>query len=314
MKGIPVSKKDGRNLIGIIEGLDEGKEPVYSGIALEKVNESSGKKRSGTKMQQNYKMTVRYDGTRYLGWEHQPGKEWTVQGKLEMVLTEMLKSESEKTGVAPVPGGTGVNGSLVTVIAAGRTDAGVHAEAMTANVILDSRRTPQQIRSYMNRYLPEDISIDTLEKCAAHFHARYNARGKTYRYTCWYAEEKPVFRRKYVTVLEKKPDVAAMRRAAEYLTGMHDYKSFCGNSHFKKSSVRVVDRIEIQETDREIIFLFHGNGFLQNMVRILTGTLLEVGYGKRTPESMTEILEMRNRQAAGPTAPPGGLALVSVDY
>lgn len=250
-------------------------------------------------MKKNYKMIISYDGTRYYGWEHQPGQPMTIQGKLETVLGRMVQAPEDHP---------------VVVIGAGRTDDGVHARAMTANVILDTDMNESQIQEYMNRYLPEDISVNELKQCADRFHSRFKAIGKTYCYTCWFGKTKPVFDRRYVTVLEKMPDLEAMRRAAALLTGMHDYKSFCGNSHMKKSTVRVVDSIEIRQKGSYIRFFFHGNGFLQNMVRIMTGTLLEVGYGKRKPEDMTAILESRDRQAAGQTAPACGLCLISVDY
>ena len=256
-------------------------------------------------MKKNYKMTVRYDGTRYYGWEHQPGNPMTIQGKLETVLGRML--ESEKTVGTPEP-------EKVTVIGAGRTDAGVHARAMTANVLLDTALREEEIRTYMNRYLPDDISVDELKICADRFHSRFKAKGKTYCYTLWCGEGKPVFDRKYVTVLEKRPDIERMRRAAEYLTGMHDYRSFCGNSHMKKPTVRVVDTIEIKSRGPYIRIFFHGNGFLQNMVRIMTGTMLEAGYGRLRPEDIPEILEARDRAKAGPTAPAQGLTLLSVEY
>ena len=205
----------------------------------------------------NFKMTIAYDGTRYFGWEHQPGNDMTIQGKLEAVLSQMT-------------------GAPVTVIGAGRTDAGVHARAMTANVLLDTDLSELQIQQYLNRYLPDDISVNEVRQCADRFHARFKAIGKTYRYTLWYAEsgEKPVFERKYTWVLREKPDVDRMREAAEHLVGEHDFKSFCGNSHMKKSTVRVVDNIQIVESGNTIRLYFHGSGFLQNMVRILTGTLL----------------------------------------
>jgi len=250
-------------------------------------------------MKKNYKMIVRYDGTRFYGWEHQPNQEMTIQGKLETVLSKMVGAPEDKP---------------VTVIGAGRTDAGVHARAMTANVLLDTEMSESEIKAYMNRYLPDDISIEELKICADRFHSRFKAIGKTYCYTCWCADSKPVFDRKYVTVLEKMPDVDAMREAAAYLEGMHDYKSFCGNSHMKKSTVRVVDRIEIKVSGPYIRFYYHGNGFLQNMVRILTGTLLEVGYGKRRPKEMEALLEACDRRKAGQTAPAQGLMLMSVDY
>ncbi len=247
----------------------------------------------------NFKLIVSYDGTRYFGWEHQPDTEMTIQGKLESVLNQMMEMPE---------------GESVTVIGAGRTDAGVHARAMTCNVLLDTDRTEEEVQAYMNRYLPEDISVNSVKTAAERFHSRFKAIGKTYRYTCWYGTSKPVFDRKYLTVLDRAPDTGRMREAAEYLIGMHDYRSFCGNSKMKKSTVRVVDVIRIEESGNYIRFYYHGNGFLQNMVRIMTGTLLEVGFGKREPEEMAEIIEARDRKKAGFTAPAQGLCLMKVDY
>ncbi|MBQ6414860.1 MAG: tRNA pseudouridine(38-40) synthase TruA [Butyrivibrio sp.] len=250
-------------------------------------------------MKRNYKFIISYDGTRFYGWEKQPGKEMTIQGKLETVLSKMTNAPAD---------------SPVSVIGAGRTDAGVHARATVANAILDTDMTEEEIQVYMNTYLPEDISVNEVRICSDRFHARYNALGKTYRYTVWYGNSKPVFDRKYVTVLNQKPDVSKMRAAAQYLIGTHDYKSFCGNKKMKKSTVRCVDTINIEESGNYIRIYFHGNGFLQNMVRILTGTLLEVGYGNIPVDSVKEILEACDRQKAGPTAPPQGLCMMKVDY
>lgn len=242
----------------------------------------------------NYKMIIAYDGTRYYGWEHQPDRD-TIQGKLENVLSRMCDTPVE-------------------VIGAGRTDAGVHARAMVANAHMETRRTPEQIRDYLNRYLPEDIAVREVREAAQQFHARYKAVGKTYCYTCFDGDVRPVFDRKYVNVLDFSPDVAAMQQAAEYLTGKHDYKSFCGNSHMKKSTERIVDQIVIVKKRGYIYFTFHGTGFLQNMIRILVGTLLEVGKGTYPPERVKDILEALDRTQAGPTAPACGLCLIKVDY
>ncbi|MBE6989884.1 MAG: tRNA pseudouridine(38-40) synthase TruA [Ruminococcaceae bacterium] len=245
-------------------------------------------------MKQNYKLTVAYDGTRFFGWERQPGRD-TIQGKLESVLAELTGAPAE-------------------VIGAGRTDAGVHARAMTASTVLDTDKSPEEIRDYLNRYLPDAIAVREVKPCAGRFHARYNALGKTYRYTCFDGPVKPVFDRRYVTVLDCMPDVERMRRAAAYLQGEHDFASFCGNPYMKKSTVRTVDTIRIERRRDRVIFTFHGNGFLQNMVRILVGTLLEVGRGYWEPEYVQEILAARDRRRAGPTAPPEGLCLMKVDY
>lgn len=246
-------------------------------------------------MKANYKMTIVYDGTRYYGWEHQPTTDMTIQGKLETLLSRMT-------------------GTQVDVIGAGRTDAGVHAKAMVANAHMDTDMTPEEICDYMNQYLPDDICITDVTKASDRFHSRYNALGKTYCYTCYYGKAKPVFNRKYVYVLEERPDIERMKEAAAILVGQHDFASFCSNPRMKKSTVRKVDMIDISMKGSYINFTYHGTGFLQHMVRILTGTLLEVGYGKRTPESMVELLEAKKRALAGATAPAKGLCLLKVDY
>ena len=247
----------------------------------------------------NFKLVVSYDGTRYFGWVHQPDTDMTIQGKLENVLGQMLELPE---------------GESVTVIGAGRTDAGVHARAMTCNVLLNTDKSEEEVMAYMNRYLPDDISVNSVKLAADRFHSRFKAIGKTYRYTCWYGDNKPVFDRKYVTVLDREPDMERMQEAAEYLTGMHDYRSFCGNARMKKSTVRVVDVIRIEQSGNYIRFYYHGNGFLQNMVRIMTGTLLEVGWGRREASDMAAIIEGRDRKLAGFTAPAQGLCLMKVDY
>ena len=153
-----------------------------------------------------------------------------------------------------------------------------------------------------------------VKEASPRFHARYNAIGKTYRYTCFDGDVKPVFDRKYYTRLEEKPDVELMRRGAEVLTGQHDFRNFCVNPRMKKSTVRCVDQILIERDGGYIRFTFHGTGFLQNMVRIMVGTLLEVGCGRMTVEQVRQVLENPERQKAGPTAPAQGLCLMSVDY
>ena len=242
----------------------------------------------------NYKLTISYDGSRYYGWEHQPDKD-TIQGKLESVISKLTGTETE-------------------VIGAGRTDAGVHAKGMVANAVITTNLSEQELKDQINRYLPDDICVTDLKIAAERFHARYKAVGKTYRYTCYYGENKPVFDRKYLYRLDQEPDLEKMIKAAGYLTGEHDYASFCSNPKMKKSTVRIVDKIEIKKKSGYITFTYHGTGFLQHMVRILTGTLLEVGYGKRTPESIPELIEATDRKLAGFTAPAQGLCLISVDY
>ena len=246
-------------------------------------------------MKRNYKLTLAYDGTRFFGWEHQPGIEMTIQGKLENVLSRM----------------TGEN---IEVIGAGRTDAGVHARGMVANCRLETDLSEEEIRDYMNQYLPEDICVREVHIASDRFHSRYNALGKTYRYTCYVGALKPLFDRKYVYRLDRVPDVEAMRKAASYLIGTHDFAGFCGNPRMKKSTVREVDQIDIVLKGSYLTFTYHGTGFLQYMVRILTGTLLEVGMGRMSSEDMPRLLEAKDRRLAGPTAPACGLCLMQVDY
>lgn len=246
-------------------------------------------------MTRNYKFTIAYDGTRFYGWEHQPDIDMTIQGKLENVLSLMTDT-------------------TVEVLGAGRTDAGVHAKAMICHAHMDTELTPEEIRDYMNRYLPDDICIREVKIASDRFHSRYNAIGKTYCYTCYTGDTKPVFDRKYVYTPPEKPNVEAMKKAASYLVGEHDFASFCSNRKMKKSTVRLVDKIDIVQDGDYLRLTYHGTGFLQHMVRIMTGTLLEVGFGKRTPESMLELLEAKDRKKAGYTAPPQGLCLMQVDY
>lgn len=244
---------------------------------------------------QNYKLLIQYEGTRYKGWQSQITTDQTVQGKFTGILSRMA-------------------GEPVDIQASGRTDAGVHAREQAAHVKLRENKDPEEIREYLNRYLPEDIAVTEVREASPRFHARYNALGKTYRYTCYDGDVKPVFDRRYCTFLEEKPDLELMRQAAEALKGTHDFRNFCVNPKMKKSTVRCVDGIDIDREDGYIRFTFHGNGFLQNMVRIMVGTLLEAGCGRMTAEQVKEVLNNPHRQKAGPTAPAQGLCLMSVDY
>lgn len=246
-------------------------------------------------MIQNYKFLLTFDGSRYFGWERQQNTDMTIQGKIESVLERMTETPVE-------------------LIACGRTDAGVHAKGMVANAKFESKLSPSEICDYMNHYLPEDICVQEVSVASERFHSRYNATGKTYCYTCYIGKGKPVFDRKYVYVVEQALNLEKMRKAAEYLMGEHDFASFCANKKMKKSTVRIVDKIEIVQKGGYLYLSFHGNGFLHHMVRILVGTLLEVGMGKRTPESMEALLEAKNRAQAGVTAPAQGLCLMKVDY
>lgn len=243
----------------------------------------------------NFKLTIQYDGTRYDGWQRQGNTDNTLQGRLEGVLSRMV-------------------GKPVEIQGAGRTDAGVHARGQVASVHLPEGYTPQEVQNYLNRYLPEDVAVVEVVEVGERFHARLSATGKEYRYHIRMGSVPDVFARKYQYRVEEPLDIPAMERAAGYLTGKHDFRSFCGNRRFKKSTVREVFHIGVEVCGSDLTLVYRGDGFLYNMVRILTGTLLEVGLGQRTPESMVDILEARERTAAGKTAPAQGLVLQEVYY
>lgn len=249
----------------------------------------------------NYKMILQYDGTRYNGWQKQGNTDNTIQGRLEAVASRLLDSPT-------------------TIHGSGRTDAGVHALGQTANfhgtplTLQGSPMTPEDIRNYFNEYLPLDIRVTDVSVAAPRFHARLNANQKHYRYTIDTGPVARVFDRKYVTRLTGEYDLQSMKKAATFLIGEHDFRSFCENKHMKKSTVRTLHQIKIQKKNGLITLDFYGNGFLYHMVRILTGTLLEVGEGKRKSEDIPDVLNALSRPSAGFTAPPQGLCLVEATY
>lgn len=246
-------------------------------------------------MMQNYKAVLQYDGTRYDGWQKQENTEKTIQGKLELLLSR----------IAGLP---------VQVHGSGRTDAGVHAMGQVANFCMDTELSAEELRVLINSYLPTDILVTSLEPAPERFHSRLNAKRKTYVYRMAQPGYQNVFLRNYVTFLEEPVDTGRMREAARLLLGEHDFKSFCSKKKIKKSTVRRIDSIVIEEKEGLITIRYTGNGFLYHMVRILTGTLTEVGAGKREPQEIPLILEKKDRQAAGFLMPPQGLFLEKVEY
>ena len=248
-------------------------------------------------MKNNIRITLEYDGSRYDGWQKQGNTENTIQGKLEAVLLKMAGEEVE------------VHGS-------GRTDAGVHAKGQVANFHVDAKICPdgETAKEYLNRYLPEDIRVLEADPAPERFHSRLSASSKTYGYYVETGDKKNVFERKYVYGFGKKLDLEAMRRAAGFLIGEHDFKSFCANRRMKKSTVRRIDEIKIVEHGTKIELLYTGNGFLYNMVRAMVGTCVYAADGKFSPDDVPAILEGRNRTAAGPTVPAGGLYMTKLWY
>jgi tRNA pseudouridine38-40 synthase len=247
----------------------------------------------------NLKLVVQYDGSRYLGWQRQkeedPQAPRTIQGKLEQVLSRMT-------------------GERIQVIGACRTDAGVHAEGQVANFLTSSTLSLQEVRDYLTRYLPEDIAVTAADQVDARFHARYRAKRKRYVYRLWTAPYPHVFRRRYCLHLPEPLDLEAMRRAAALLLGERDFRSFTTSKSKVKSTVRTLHALELSAREGWLELHFEGDGFLHNMARILTGTLLEVGAGRLPAEAMAAILEGGQRSAAGPLAPPQGLCLLGVLY
>ena len=242
----------------------------------------------------NYRMDIQYDGTRYGGWQKQKDTDNTIQGKLEKTLSRIL-------------------GETVEVSGSGRTDAGAHALGQVANFHCESNMPASEILQNLRRFLPEDIGIYSCKDCSDRFHARLNAKEKTYCYRIWNSDKPCVFARRFVSVMPEKLDVGAMEKAAEYLCGEHDFSAFCGNAKMKKSTVRFIRSVEIRREGEELQLFFTGNGFLHNMVRILVGTLVEVGRGEREMDSIPALFGGK-REDAGFLAPGKGLCLMEVRY
>lgn len=243
----------------------------------------------------NFKIVIQYDGTRYKGWQVQTSTDMTIQGKIQNVLSEMAGQEIE-------------------VIGSGRTDAGVHAYGQVANFHVPEQFEASEIIEYMNHYLPKDIAVVSIEEVDERFHARFHAVSKTYVYRIHRSRIPNVFERKFMYTYTEKLDVDVMRDAAKILIGTHDFMAFCGNKKMKKSTVRTVTDICIEEIGDELRISYMGDGFLQNMIRIMTGTLIEVGNGTKTVSQLSDILKSKERQNAGYTVPPEGLVLKVVDY
>lgn len=260
----------------------------------------------------NLKLLIAYDGSRYDGWQRQSKNENTIQGKIESVIERYA-------------------GSFIPIQGAGRTDAGVHAAAQVANVHIEDdviheifrRRTLHaarelyaDLRAYLNEYLPEDIEITHVEKAGESFHARLSAQYKVYRYRIGQGGGKHVFDRRFCHNVSETLNIDRMREAAALLSGSHDFFAFCANRKLKKSAVRTIYAIEfdLDEEENLLSLTFIGNGFLQHMIRILVGTLIEVGSGRRAAVDIERILQSRQRKEAGPAAPAKGLCLMEVGY
>lgn len=246
----------------------------------------------------NVKLTLQYDGTRYKGFQKQNQKGSnvvTIQGKLETVLSKMADEE-------------------IKVIGCGRTDSGVHAENYIANFTTSSIMTCDEMCKYLLEYLPEDIAIKSIKNVSERFHSRYNVKSKTYVYTIDNNTYRNVFIKKYSYYINDKLDIEKMKEASKLLIGTHDFESFTSLKGKKKSTIRTINYIDINEKDGIIKIEVNGNSFMLNMVRILAGTLIEVGLDKIKVKDINEIIEAKDRSKSGHRAPAQGLCLKELQY
>lgn len=244
----------------------------------------------------NYKLVLQYDGTRYSGWQMNKNAANTLEEKLEVLLEKLIEEKVE-------------------LIGSGRTDKGVHARGQVANFRTNRRLDCDRLQREMNHYLPEDIGVLSVEAVPHEFHSRHHAKSKWYRYTVFKSTNniKPVFERKYVTLINEALDLYKIQKGIELLIGTHDFKGFCSDKT-KKSTVRTIHSIEVTEVDDYIFFDFIGDGFLHHMIRILMGTLIEIGTLKRSYDSILQVFETKDRSLAGYLTPPEGLCLEEVYY
>ncbi|PWU67441.1 tRNA pseudouridine(38-40) synthase TruA [Gracilibacillus dipsosauri] len=242
------------------------------------------------------KAIISYDGTYFSGFQIQP-KGRTVQGVLESKLAKMHK------------------GKPIRIVASGRTDQGVHAVGQVIHFDSPLQIPEGNWKKALNTMLPDDILVKEVQQVSPDFHARFDVETKEYRYFILQDEEMNLFQRHYEYFVREALDLEAMQQACQYLMGTHDFTSFCAaNTNVKGEKVRTITNASFEKTGNRLVFRIRGNGFLYNMVRILVGTLLEIGKGKRTVEDLSTILEAKDRSKAGKTAPPHGLYLWEVNY
>ena len=245
-------------------------------------------------MVKRVKLIVAYDGTAYCGWQLQPNGR-TIEGELNQALSSLLQED-------------------IHVIGASRTDSGVHALCNIAVFDTQTRIPAEKISYALNQRLPEDIRIKKSCEVAADFHPRHCSSRKTYEYRIYQDSSPEPVRRLYTHFTYVPLDMDRMREGAAWLIGEHDFKSFCSTAAVVETTVRTILSINIEKQGKEIVISVCGTGFLYNMVRIIAGTLMEVGRGSYPPEHVREILEAKDRQAAGPTAPACGLTLVNYTF
>ena len=242
----------------------------------------------------NIKLTIEYDGREYHGWQKQPNK-LNIQGEIEKAIQT-------------------ITGETVELIGSGRTDAGVHAFAQVANFKIESDFPIEKIAIAINSQLKQSIRIKKAEEVEENFHSRYHCHKKTYAYIIDNSEQGTAIYRHLTYHVPQSLNIEAKQEAANYLMGEHDFSSFKSSGTSSKSSVRIIYVAQILKEQERVVIQLTGNGFLYNMVRIIAGTLLEIGLGEKKPEEMKEILEAKDRQKAGKTLPATGLFLMNVEY
>ena len=242
----------------------------------------------------NYKLSITYDGTRYKGWQRLSYEQNTIQGILEQAISDLL-------------------GYDITINGSGRTDAGVHANEQIANVKVAGKLNVVEFKKILNTKLPQDIVVNSMELVKNNFHGRYSAKGKCYVYSIDQREKPSVFTKQYTYHFPYELNNKEMQKAIDYLVGTHDFTSFCDKKE-DKSCVRTIDGIELTQNGHILTIKYRGDGFLNHMVRILTGTLLEVGVGKKNAMDIPLIIDNKKRLNAGFTAPARGLCLDKVYY
>jgi tRNA pseudouridine38-40 synthase len=242
------------------------------------------------------KCKIAYDGTNFFGFQFQPEKR-TVQGEIELALKKIHKGEK------------------VRLQASGRTDSGVHAKGQTIHFETNLTMSNSSWKKALNTLLPDDLYIHHTEEVPMEFHARYDVREKEYRYFVLNNLEPDVFKKDYVFHYPYRLDIDAIKEACQYLKGTHDFTTFSSaKATVKGEKIRTLFDVTCHRVDDQIEFIFRGSGFLYNMVRIIVGTLLEVGQGRKKPADIKAILEAKNRKYAGKTAPAHGLFLWNVTY
>ena len=241
------------------------------------------------------KLTIGFDGTRYEGWQSQKNNR-TIQELFEKHLSKICSGEK------------------IGVVGSSRTDSGVHARGFVAHFHTQAKLSDQKIKDALNFYLPRDIVVFQAKTVRANFHARYSAKSKVYQYDIWNDPTRPLFEAPFALWYAGQLQIDLMKKAARYFVGKHDFRAFRDSGDEKKNTIRTIKKISIQKKGSLIRILIEGDGFLTHMVRIIIGTLMEVGKGRMEPDKIPNVIRSKNRSQAGPTVKSLGLTLLKVTY